>query len=147
MRRVHTRLREALAVVRAAGDADEGDAGDGLGGTAIDDLLLYCVGFCTALDAHHRGEDRTLFPAIEAAHPELADVLRALRQDHSMLAHLIGGLRAAAGSGASRAELDRHLDGIEAVMETHFRYEERQLLTVLEALALDATSREALGPL
>ena len=32
-------------------------------------------------------------------------------------------------------------------MENHFRYEERQLLTVLESLELDAEASEVLGPL
>jgi hypothetical protein len=32
-------------------------------------------------------------------------------------------------------------------MESHFRYEERQLLTVLDSLALDADPGETLGPL
>jgi hypothetical protein len=43
--------------------------------------------------------------------------------------------------------LDRHLEGVAAIMESHFRYEERQLLTVLETLSLDASPEEALGPL
>lgn len=43
--------------------------------------------------------------------------------------------------------LARHLDGIGAIMESHFRFEERRLLTVLEALALDADPRDVLGPL
>jgi hypothetical protein len=32
-------------------------------------------------------------------------------------------------------------------MESHFRYEERELLTVLETLELDADPDTALGPL
>jgi hypothetical protein len=43
--------------------------------------------------------------------------------------------------------LDRHLEGIAAIMESHFRYEERQLLSVLETLSLDAPPEEVLGPL
>ncbi|MDA0632678.1 hemerythrin domain-containing protein [Nonomuraea sp. MCN248] len=141
LRRVHTRLREALLVTRTA--LDDGVAGE----NATRDLLLYCHGFCTALDGHHQGEDRKLFPAIEAAHPHLAPVLRSLRQDHSMIAHLVTGLRAAVERSATRAELDRHLEGIEAIMESHFRYEERQLLAVLETLDLNTTPEETLGPL
>jgi hypothetical protein len=135
MRRMHTRLREALRLAQES-PAD-----------LTGDLLLYCRGFCTALDGHHRGEDRTLFPAVAAAHPHLGPVLRALEQDHSMITHLIQGLRAAADRSAPAEELRRHLDGIGAIMESHFRYEERQLLTVLEALHLDATPSDALGPL
>ncbi len=138
---MHHRLREALDVTRAA-------LGEGIPGeSATRELLLYCHGFCAALDSHHQGEDRTLFPAIAAAHPELRPVLRSLEQDHSMIAHLLGGLSAAVDRAASPEELDRHLEGIAALMENHFRYEERQLLAVLETLELSAAPGEVLGPL
>ncbi|MFD6359068.1 hemerythrin domain-containing protein [Streptomyces roseolus] len=141
LRRVHDRLREALSVTRdSLADGAPGEA-------ATRELLLYCHGFCAALDGHHRSEDRTLFPAIAAAHPELRPVLRSLEQDHSMIAHLLGGLQAAVERAAPPEELDRHLEGIAALMENHFRYEERQLLSVLEALDLDAAPGEVLGPL
>jgi len=138
LRAVHGRLRDALAVTRTA-LAD--------GAAAPRDLLLYCHGFCAALDGHHRGEDALLFPAIEAAHPELRDTLRALERDHSMIAHLLGDLRAAMDRGGPPEEVARHLQGIAAIMENHFRYEERQLLAVLETLALTADPGEVLGPL
>ncbi|MGX9229282.1 hemerythrin domain-containing protein [Streptomyces albus] len=141
LRRVHNRLRNALSVTRASlADGTPGEA-------ATRELLLYCHGFCTALDRHHQGEDRTLFPAIAAAHPQLRPVLRSLEQDHSMIAHLLGGLREAVDRAAPPDELDRHLEGVAALMENHFRYEERQLLTVLETLELAAGAEEVLGPL
>jgi len=110
-------------------------------------MLVFCHGFCTALDGHHRGEDRTLFPAVAAAHPELRPTLRALEQDHSMIAQLIGGLRTAADRGGTPAQLGRHLEGIAAIMESHFRYEERALRQVLETLDLPADPTDVLGPL
>lgn len=141
LRQVHTRLREALVHTRRA--VAEGRSGP----EATRELLLYCHGFCAALDGHHRGEDHTLFPAIKAAHPELEPVLHKLTQDHSMVAHLLAGLRAAVDRAAPATELDRHLEGVAAIMESHFRYEERQLLRVLETLSLDAPPEEVLGPL
>lgn len=141
LRRVHARLREALRLTREAVD------GGAAAAPAARDLLLLCHGFCAALDGHHRGEDRSLFPAIEAAHPQLAPTLRALQQDHSMIEHLLGGLREVVERGGTPAELDRHLEGVAAIMESHFRYEERQLLTVLDALALEADPGAVLGPL
>ncbi|TDD46682.1 hemerythrin domain-containing protein [Kribbella antibiotica] len=140
LRQVHLRIRDALEVTRQA-------VRDGTGQQATRDLLLYCHGFCAALDGHHRGEDRALFPAIEAAHPDLAPVLRALEQDHSMISHLLQGLRQAVERSATPDELDRHLEGVAAIMENHFRYEEKQLLTVLENLELDAAVKEVFGPL
>ena len=141
LRSVHERLREALRVTRAA--LEDGEPAE----PATRDLLLFCHGFCTALTGHHEGEDRELFPAIAAAHPELVGTLRNLRQDHSMIAHLLGGLTAAVDQAATPVELERHLEGVAAIMESHFRYEERMLLTVLDTLALDADVREVLGPL
>ena len=141
LRGVHDRLREALSVTREALTAGEPV------GPATRDLLLFCHGFCTALTAHHEGEDRGLFPAIAEQYPELRDTLHRLRQDHSMIAHLLAGLGAAVARAAPAAELDRHLEGVAAIMESHFRYEERQLLAVLETLALDADPQTVLGPL
>ena len=141
LRSVHDRLREALAVTRQA-LADGAHAEP-----ATRDLLLFCHGFCAALTAHHQGEDRLLFPAIAEQYPQLGDALRYLRQDHSMIGHLLGGLQAAVSQAAPPEELHRHLEGVGAIMESHFRYEERQLLTVLETLALGADPEEALGPL
>lgn len=64
-----------------------------------------------------------------------------------MIAHLLAGLQAAVAGAASVEQLDQHLEGVAAIMESHFRYEERRLLTVLEALALDADPHAVLGPL
>jgi len=88
-----------------------------------------------------------LFPAVAAAYPHLRETLRYPQQDHSMIAHLLGGLQQAVDHCAGPAELDRHLDGIAAIMESHFGYEERQLLTVLDTLDLQAEVRSVFGPL
>ena len=141
LRSVHDRLREALHVTREA--LGRGDAA----APATRDLLLFCHGFCTALTGHHEGEDRLLFPAVAAAHPELAETLTRLRQDHSMIAHLVAGPQDAVSRAAPAAELDRHLEGVAAIMESHFRYEERQLLGVLATLELGASPGDVLGPL
>lgn len=138
---MHHRLREALTVTReavAAGEPAE---------PATRDLLLFCHGFCSALTAHHEGEDRELFPVIAEQHPELRETLHYLQQDHSMIEHLLIALQAAVARAAPPSELDRHLEGLSAIMESHFRYEERQLLTVLETLTLDTNPETALGPL
>lgn len=138
---MHTRLREALEVTRTAVH-DAPTVPD-----AVGDLLVFCHGFCKALGGHHESEDRALFPGIEAAHPDLAPVLRALSQDHSMIAHLLEALRVAAERSEGPESIDRHLEGIAAIMESHFRYEERELLTVLEGLDLGVPVAEAMGPL
>ena len=64
-----------------------------------------------------------------------------------MIAHLLAGLQQVVDSGGTPAELDQHLEGIAAIMESHFRYEERQLLRVLETLGLSASPDEVFGAL
>ncbi|HWT33544.1 MAG TPA: hemerythrin domain-containing protein [Microbacterium sp.] len=141
LRSVHARLREALALTRAALAAGEPTAAAGR------DLVLFCHGFCVALTGHHRSEDGELFPVLATAHPELRATLQRLEQDHTMMSHLIGALEDALTSAASPADLDRHVEGLAAIMENHFRYEERELLAVLETLELDADPHVVLGPL
>ncbi len=139
LRAAHDRLRAALRLVREnlGGDAD----------AVTRDLLLYCQGFCVALSGHHVGEDRGLFPELRERHPALRGTIAKLEQDHSMIAHLLAGLEHALRSSADPATLDRHLEGIAAIMESHFRYEERELLDVLAGLDGNAEPRAVLGPL
>lgn len=144
MRTVHERLRQALAAARESIEAG-GDAA-----SVARDIRLFCWGFCVALDGHHVSEDTGLFPEVVARHPELQPVIAKLVQDHRMIAHLIGGLEQALQSGDEPAVLLGHLDGIGAIMASHFGYEERQLLGALDTLettATDATPRAYFGPL
>lgn len=141
LRAAHSRLRAALAATREALAAGEGTP------DAASELVLYCIGFCAALDGHHRAEDHALFPALRAEHPELGGIIDKLMQDHSMLAHLLASLRTAAERGDDAASIGRHVDGIAAIMESHFRFEEREILTPLRALTLDGDVRTVLGPL
>ena len=139
----HTRLRAALQLAQdSLTDSHLADPH-----RASRDLLLYCLGFCAALGGHHRSEDARLFPELVGRHPELDETIAYLKQDHSMIAYLLAGLQNAVGRSATPAELDRHLEGIAAIMESHFRYEERQLASVLEILILDADPQDTLGPL
>nr|WP_201469098.1 hemerythrin domain-containing protein [Microbacterium hydrocarbonoxydans] len=141
LRRAHTRLRAALEATREALDDDSAMP------HAASDLLLFCIGFCSALDGHHASEDRALFPALREEHPELGDVIDRLMQDHSMLSHLLAALRTAVEGGAGPETIERHLDGVGAIMESHFRYEEREILEPLRALHLDRRVPDVLGPL
>lgn len=140
LRAVHERLREALHLIQDATHAPTTPE-------VARDLLVYCRGFCTALTAHHEGEDRLLFPAIAAAHPQLRDTLSKLTQDHSMIGYLLTGLSDAVDQSATPEELDRHIEGIAAIMESHFRFEERALIEILDTLDLDADMEDVLGPL
>ncbi|WP_149552325.1 hemerythrin domain-containing protein [Streptomyces marokkonensis] len=140
LQRVHGKLRNALALARAG--LDGGDPAD-----AATDLLLFCHGFCAALSGHHRAEDGSLFPELLRARPDLAPVVAKLTQDHNMIEHLIGGLQKAVADSTDPEVAHRHLDGIEAVMETHFRYEEKQLGAVLDGMDTDFDRTEIFGPI
>ena len=139
LRTAHERLRAALQVARVGLDTDAQ--------SVTRDLLLYCQGFCVALSAHHVGEDAGLFPELKARHPALRPVIAKLEQDHSMIGHLLAQLEHALQSGESEAVLRRHLDGLGAIMESHFRYEERELLGVLAELDFDGDPAQVFGSL
>jgi hemerythrin-like domain-containing protein len=138
LRAVHQRLRDALEVAREAVEAHAEPE------SVSRDLQLFCRGFCAALDGHHRSEDRALFPLVLRRHPELAPVVAKLSQDHSMLTYLIQEFDHTLRTVPEEQALLRHLDGISAVMETHFRYEERQLVDVLDALPDEDLDRTTL---
>jgi hemerythrin-like domain-containing protein len=139
----HQRLRQALRVARDA--LGTGDAGDAQSARA--DLTLFCHGFCAALGGHHGREAAALFPQLSAHYPALRPAMAKLRQDHELIASLLTQFDQAVSSDAAPAELSLQLDGLAAIMESHFRYEERQLLGVLSALELDADPHTVLGPL
>lgn len=126
LRRLHDRIREVLD-----------DARDGIDPTAAaaaltDDLVLRCRAVCTTLGAHHRDEDAHLFPWLRREHPGLATVVDQLEQDHEMIGTLLADLDRVVRSGAASGVVLRHLEGVDAIMESHFRYEERELVVVLD---------------
>ena len=97
------------------------------------ELRQFCLGFCSALGRHHVAEDGALFPRVAAEHPDLAPVIDRLREDHVLLGYLLADLEAVPVD-APPDEVLRHLDGIAAIMESHFSYEERSLVPVLDAM-------------
>lgn len=107
------------------------------------ELLLYCHGFCLALRGHHDSEDTEFFRQISARQPQLREVIDKLRQDHELIATLLRDLEHALTRTGSAEQLARHLDGIAAIMESHFRYEERQLFEALATLRLDSDAERS----
>jgi len=137
----HDRLRLALAT------AEEAARAGGVVADASRDLLLFCHGFCVALDGHHRGEDALLFPAVVAQYPDAARIVAKLQQDHDMIATLLAGFDAAVRAAEPPATLALHLQGFAAIMESHFRFEERELEPLLDRLQLRADPGAVFGPL
>ncbi len=137
---VHLWLREELAALRSGLD-------DHLSGRAgrPRELRAHCLAFCTALTRHHTAEDGGVFPALAEAHPELRPVLDELAHDHLQVEELLVRLQTLLDGlpDASAAEplapeaarrLSGELDGLIALVESHFTYEEKKLVAALNTL-------------
>ncbi|MEU4120444.1 hemerythrin domain-containing protein [Kitasatospora sp. NPDC028055] len=148
----HNELRRRLVNLRA-----------GLGRRTLpdDSLGAHCLAFCSVLTNHHQGEDQGLFTALVRERPDLAPTVAKLVEDHGFITHILArvrdlaeqAVRAADGPGAGAgaqpgvqpgaqpgarraADLEaigRELDGLAAIMESHFAYEERAIGAALDA--------------
>ncbi|MFE1346824.1 hemerythrin domain-containing protein [Streptomyces sp. NPDC058757] len=138
---VHLWLREELARLRSGLDALLSGTGE-----RPRELRAHCLAFCSALTRHHTAEDRGVFPALAEAHPELRPVLDELAHDHVQveetlvrLQALLDGLPAASAAPLGPEEARRvsgELDGLIALVESHFTYEEKKLVGALNALSV-----------
>ena len=102
------------------------------------DLATHCLAFCAAVTRHHTGEDATVFPALAAEHPALREVLAGLQRDHDAIAAILtraAALAADLDAPGTRAELG----GLAAILESHFAWEERRLVTALNDLTPTAS--------
>ncbi|MEZ0109372.1 transcriptional regulator of met regulon [Catenulispora sp. EB89] len=123
----HQRLRDQIREVRA---------GVGHRRRGQDTLVTHCLAFCHALTSHHRGEDEELFSDLLRERPDLAPTVAKLVEDHAMIAGILVRTRelaekaAVPGGGESTEAIGRELDGLAAIMESHFRYEERTVRQV-----------------
>jgi hypothetical protein len=129
LRQVHDQLRDQLTRLRAELGRTEFDAAG---------LPAHCLAFCSALTAHHAGEDGEMFSALVAARPDLAPAISKLVEDHTAIAAILLRVRALAAAARTApagdlAGLRGELDGLAAIAESHFRYEERALSAALDA--------------
>lgn len=138
---VHQALRERLAALRpeAAAGRTTSVAGSG-------DLLSHCLSFCTAIHTHHTGEDAQLFPALRAATPELAPVIDKLIEDHTLVAGILRQLQDLLAAPTDPETLGRELDGLTAILESHFSFEERRIAAALDTLGPGAQFPEVFSP-
>lgn len=141
LRALHDRIREVLDDALDATDLSPTEWLRHAASGVANDPVARCRTFCAVLTAHHETEDARLFPWLLREHPELADVVERLEQDHAMIATLLTNLSEAVDGGSGPDVLVRHLEGLDAIMESHFRFEERALVAVL-----DAVPPEASGP-
>lgn len=100
----------------------------------LDDLRdgLPCLEFCSLLTEHHTDEDDNLFPRLAARHPELRQFLDELRRDHQVIASMLPTVQ----------DDPEALNGLTAVLETHFTGEEKRLTTLLNDLRRDELGRD-----
>lgn len=130
---VHQALRERLASLRQEAAAEAGpDTAD----AGLPDLLSHCLSFCTAIHTHHSGEDGQLLPALRGAAPELAPVIDNLIEDHALIAGILRRIPELLTPGQipSGISLTQELDGLTAILESHFSYEERRIAKALDTL-------------
>lgn len=107
------------------------------GPPSADDVLEHCAGFCTALESHHTGEDEGLFPALRREFPELAPTIDKLAEDHGMIAGILRRVRelvASAHTDADTVRIVGELDGLAAIVDSHFAFEERRISSAVDAL-------------
>lgn len=136
LERVHGWLRGELARIRdEIGTDSHRDADRPM------PLHAHCAAFCEALTRHHTSEDTVAFPALAGQLPELAPVLEQLSQDHLLVEDILRRLRqlldivdGGAAAPGTREAVRREIDGLSAILESHFRWEERRLVDVLDTL-------------
>ncbi|MEU4478781.1 hemerythrin domain-containing protein [Micromonospora sp. NPDC023966] len=138
---IHHWLREELARLRASLDsADGGTVG------LTRELRAHCVGFCAALDRHHTGEDGGAFHVLAEQAPELRPVLAELTADHRVVADLLRRIDALLAEAPDGRSVRAELDGLAALLESHFSYEERKLVAALNRLAGEPVELLGLTP-
>jgi Hemerythrin HHE cation binding domain len=130
--RTHQILRDQLRVLRR-----RLMTGDRPAGGLSRDLREHCVGFCAALQNHHTAEDEGLLPALRRERPELGPTIDKLVEDHQLIAWIlqrIADLLAQSDGGPDPGSIVGEIDGLAAIMESHFAYEERRISSAVDAL-------------
>lgn len=84
-----------------------------------------------------------MFPALLRERPDLAETVAKLVEDHGMIAAILFRVReladtAAVAGGVVSEAIERELDGLAAIMESHFGYEERTISRALDHDMSDA---------
>jgi hypothetical protein len=128
LRQAHQQLREQLTRIRGESGRIE---------YAETELLVHCLAFCSALTTHHTGEDDGMFKELLDARRDLAPTIQSLIDDHAAITAILLQVRALATQAKttpseSLPRLRRELDGLAAIAESHFGYEERAISAALD---------------
>lgn len=78
-----------------------------------------------------------MFSSLLREHPDLSAMVANLVEDHGMIAAILARVReladrAAASPGTDLEAIRSELDGLAAIMESHFGYEERAISRALD---------------
>lgn len=134
LRLVHDGFRRELGLIRA----EVARSGAGLGVQ----LRITCLTLCQGLRNHHGGEDAAMFPALVRHRPDLAPTLDRLRVEHDLIAALLDELqRVLAVDHPDPAALRGEVDRLAAELEAHLRFEEEQLIPVLDGVVAGSSER------
>lgn len=127
---IHDVFRRELAVIRS----ELARPGTDLGAQ----LRINCLALCGGLGHHHRSEDDQLLPVVAQHHPELADTVRRLREEHAAMDALLQQLQQVVeAADVDRANVRTEVDRLTAAVEAHLDYEEEQLLPILDRLSAE----------
>ena len=145
MIRIHDWLRGELGRL-----GDEVDAHLFGRGERPRNLRAHCLSFCAAVTKHHRGEDAGAFPLLVEEFPELRPLVEKMAQDHVMVSGLLESLRRvvddvpAEPDEATARRIQGELGGLNAILESHFSFEERRIVDALNSLPADSGTTESL---
>jgi deazaflavin-dependent oxidoreductase (nitroreductase family) len=102
-------------------------------------LREHCLTFCGALKRHHTGEDMATFPTLARQFPALAPALAKLGEEHAVVARLREEIQQLVDGyvpgESDPARLRDDLELLASELEAHFDYEERTVVTALNATA------------
>ncbi len=136
---VHSAIRHDLETVeKLAADVSEGLAGEAVEDALADlktsgplwQLKINCLRYCSFVHAHHRAEDRLLFPALRATDSSVGPVVDRLEADHARVSDLLDIVETAARDltetdhGDARRRVIDGLSDLHGHLIEHLDYEE-----------------------
>ncbi|HET8603580.1 MAG TPA: LLM class flavin-dependent oxidoreductase [Marmoricola sp.] len=144
---VHDALRSELAQLRdVVGQVRRGLLDAGAARSALNAMTLrqnswtlgaYCASYCRIVTGHHTLEDRSIFPHLRAADPELGPVVDRLEQEHHVIAGVLEevdrALVALVEGPGRLGGLEHAIDLLTDTLLSHLAYEERELSHPLAA--------------
>lgn len=147
---VHDHLRQELETVRdLVQQVKQGSIEASRARSVINDLTMrqnnwaigaYCASYCRVVTQHHTIEDRSMFPHLRSADPELAPVLDRLAEEHGVIhevleeldRRLVEHLKAP----GEFTELQQAVDRLTDTLRSHLSYEERELVEPLARVGM-----------